>query len=669
MQLHRDDRAEFRQLGLQEVPRLEGQTIASRYTCGALQSQSSLGPLYAAQREDGHRLSVQVIAPRRPFAPEALQKAERELQSLSRLKHPYLARVAEVVADNERGLLFVVREQGEGETLRARLLRSGRPPVEAALDLVTRVAEALQAGHSQGLHHHRLRPEIVFLERTRGGDAVRVLDLGLSRLQAFDPRGASLERARYLAPEQVVNPRGADARADVYCLGLLLYELLAGRHPFNGADVDSLLLQHANDRAPKLTDRAPDRLFSAELEGLVSSMLAKAPLGRPADAGMVLARLRGLRQSGDLVIALDEREERGDAWRLAGPEQAAAAQRESPSAAESPVAPRPPSRPVPAVRSTGIVERVRPDAVGVEDARGERVLPPRTTSAVQRVPESGPPSPVPAPAAPNVDDAGLAGLPPPEDVPRALADMLLPENATPSVAPPPPAPRGLWNRRFRLGPVRLPVWALLGISLLLLGIVALLALSLAPAEPVTRPKDTPPARPVKPLTAATRKVTQPAVAPASASPPAAKVTPLPAKAPSPPASALPVTAPPPKAAPSTPTPAAPPAKESAAPPARVPAAPPVKAHNHELREPKVPREAAAVPKVVTVRILSRPAGAEVSRGGELIGTTPFSEAVPRGTESLIYQLSRAGYTPTKVSVLPDQDRRVEQELSPVMLLK
>ncbi len=733
---------------------MEGQIIASRYTCADLFSQDSLGPRYHAQRSDGRQVILQVLPAQGPG--EGVRRVEKEIQTVAGLRHPNLATPLELLPD--QGVLYLVRDSVDGELLSARLARVGLPPAEPAFDLLERVTDALSAAHKKDLFHLRLRPDKIFLQRVKTGDVVRVLDLGLAPLTHEEPPETHLLRARYIAPEQVTRSQAQSARTDVYALGLLYFELLSGKPPYPGQDPQVLLQQHANDRAPTLTDCAPDRLFSAELEGLVASMLAKAPQNRPAHAGVVLERLRELRQSGDLIIVLDPREEEpGGEWRIASARdgeavlESLADAKDQATEAELPVPRRPVmnSRPPAAFGGAALAgaeaaiaeatqrhpqppqpgARRNPQGARNEAARPAEAARPKTPRPVAQ------PRPF-TPLPPLVEQGHEPVRQVQVSAADALAPLLLPSNTgeNEAIRRSETRPRRVvaWLRKtVRLGTRQVPRFALVGGGVVLLGMMALAVTSLTDPDPVAK------ARPIARGAAGKPGGTKPGQRPGQAKPgqkpgqataqaPGQKPGQLPGQMPpvqragaqqtaalgTPPKRPAPGATPPSVPAPavklvalgSVPRAAAlvgeskgefkdearpsrpgskPPEQVALAPglhrekPVERPARPPVDRPRviHLTRvkqdrpEPAVKPSVPAEPNRVTVRIASSPAGAQVVRDGQVIGTTPFSEAMERKDQMLSYLLVRAGYTSVKVQVVPTRDRQLKYELLPILLLK
>lgn len=223
--------------------------------------------------------------------PTRRERLRREARAAARLSHPNVVQVYDLEEDEERGDAIVL-EYVQGQTI-AELLGAGPLPVEQAVELAGQVAEGLAAAHAAGLVHRDLKAENVVV--TAEGRA-KILDFGLVKpLDAgadstMTEHGAVLGTYRAMAPEQAEGTE-VDARADLFSLGVLLYEMLAGRSPFQGA-TPVATLRNLTGAAPRpLEEVRPD--LPGELTGLVHALLEKDPERRPAGARDVVARLRG----------------------------------------------------------------------------------------------------------------------------------------------------------------------------------------------------------------------------------------------------------------------------------------------------------------------------------------------------------------------------------------
>jgi len=251
-----------------------------------------MGEVYLAYDERLDRLvAIKRMRPDILGDPSRRERLRREARAAARLSHPNVVQVHDLEEDEEGGDAIVL-EYVQGRTV-ADLLRDGPLPVEQAVELAAQVAEGLAAAHAAGLVHRDLKAENVVV--TEEGRA-KILDFGL--VKPLDPgadstlteHGAVLGTYRAMAPEQAEGVE-VDARADLFSLGVLLYEMLAGRSPFQGA-TPVATLRNLTSAAPRpLLEVRPD--LPGELTGLVHALLEKEPERRPAEAREVVARLRG----------------------------------------------------------------------------------------------------------------------------------------------------------------------------------------------------------------------------------------------------------------------------------------------------------------------------------------------------------------------------------------
>jgi tRNA A-37 threonylcarbamoyl transferase component Bud32 len=222
---------------------------------------------------------------------DLVARLRTEWRALGQLEHPNIVNVTDA-GTTPQGVPFYVMERLEGETLSARLRRERRLALGTAVDVVLGVLDGLGAAHQIGIVHRDVKPANVFL--TTGG-GVKLLDFGIAKLlRPSDPsvtsRGMAIGTPRYMSPEQARGEH-VDGRADLYAAGLLLFEMLAGRGPFDQlSEPQELLLAHMVQVPPKLRTVVPG--VPAEVDELVASMLAKDPRARPATARVVADVLR-----------------------------------------------------------------------------------------------------------------------------------------------------------------------------------------------------------------------------------------------------------------------------------------------------------------------------------------------------------------------------------------
>lgn len=235
-------------------------------------------------------VALKFLPPHSADSPEERQRLLREARTASRLDHPNVCTIYEV-GESESGELFVAMPRYEGETL-AEIVARGPLPVAVALDLVRQASDGLAVAHERGIIHRDIKPANLFL--TRSG-CVKVLDFGLARsvdLVRLTQAGALAGTPVYMAPEQL-RGEDADAGTDLWALGIVLYELLAGSPPFTG-DLATIVQGVLNSSPPDLPSPV-DMPGRAALETLLAKLLAKHRIDRPASAADLSRELTRLR--------------------------------------------------------------------------------------------------------------------------------------------------------------------------------------------------------------------------------------------------------------------------------------------------------------------------------------------------------------------------------------
>lgn len=236
--------------------------------------------------------------------PRSIARFEQEAQILARLQHPNVISVFDAGVDN--GERFIVMELVEGPTLRELLDTEGRLTPERAGEIASRLASALEFAHGKGVIHRDVKPSNVLLPADGG---VKLADMGIARLLSPEALTATLSvrgTAGYISPEQVRADR-VDARADLYSLGCVLFEMLTGRTPFEG-DLAALSYAHTHTPAPRV--RSINPAVPAAIDELVAAMLEKDPARRPQTGEEVQRSLAAaMRQDAVAPTAVMERVE------------------------------------------------------------------------------------------------------------------------------------------------------------------------------------------------------------------------------------------------------------------------------------------------------------------------------------------------------------------------
>ncbi|ARA94366.1 hypothetical protein AWN76_015220 [Rhodothermaceae bacterium RA] len=257
--------------------------------------RGGMGVVYRAEDTRlGRLVALKVLPPHLHAAIALRERFVNEARAVSALDHPNLCTLYEI--GTHAGRLYLAMAYYEGETLQEKLAR-GPLPVPEALALARQMAEGLAAAHERGILHRDVKPANMIV--TSGG-CVKLLDFGLAKIaevtQQLTAEGMTPGTAAYMSPERT---RGepADARADVWSFGVVLYEMLTGERPFPGDTAEVLFHAIRHDAPSPLTTRRPD--VPGALAALVERLLAKDPAGRPASMREVARALAAFQADGD----------------------------------------------------------------------------------------------------------------------------------------------------------------------------------------------------------------------------------------------------------------------------------------------------------------------------------------------------------------------------------
>ncbi len=272
----------------------EGDAFAG-YSIGRLLGRGSTGMVWAAR--DQHRggwVALKLLALDLSSGIDDWAELRRrfldEFEVARRLRHPDIVEVVD--AGEADGRLWLAMELARGCSLE----RYARPalllPEPVVLDLVARIARALAHAHASGVVHRDIKPSNVLVNLSAG--SVKLIDFGTARLldHMRTRTGVILGTPAYMAPEQLAGA-GAEARSDLYSLGVLLFEMLTGHRPYESESMGELLRQVASQKVPDIRERRPD--LPAALAVELSKLLAKDPGDRHADGNILadaLARAR-----------------------------------------------------------------------------------------------------------------------------------------------------------------------------------------------------------------------------------------------------------------------------------------------------------------------------------------------------------------------------------------
>jgi DNA-binding SARP family transcriptional activator len=269
---------------------------ASRYAIVRQVAQGSMATVYLARDLRLNReVALKVLRPELA-ASTANERFHREITILAGLHHPHILQIHDSGVMELAGrppAPYYVMPFVQGESLRQRLARETQLPLEIALRLAIEVADALAYAHGRGIVHRDIKPDNILLEAGHG----LVADFGIARAvdiaggTSLSLSGVRLGTPGYMSPEQASESKSIDGRSDIYSLGCVLYEMLAGEPPFRGATTQAIFARHASDPMPSLRtvrDEVP-----VWLEEALRKAMAKTPEGRFPSAERFAAALRG----------------------------------------------------------------------------------------------------------------------------------------------------------------------------------------------------------------------------------------------------------------------------------------------------------------------------------------------------------------------------------------
>lgn len=253
------------------------------------------GRVYSARRRGhGQRVAIKVLRPEMVPLPHLVVRFNREIDAINRIRHPNIVRIIEC-GETEHGQPYYVMELLEGVNLRRLLQLHGRFSPHEVLELIEPVCRALQAVHDAGFVHRDIKASNVLVVDGLGERSVKLLDFGIAKTvhgevpgQGLTEPGVKLGSVHNMAPEQIRCER-LDARADLYALGVVIYQLLTGEYPFHAAEPHQIALMHLQAPAPRPSSRTA---VPPAVDAIVLRCLEKQPERRFYSADELLATLR-----------------------------------------------------------------------------------------------------------------------------------------------------------------------------------------------------------------------------------------------------------------------------------------------------------------------------------------------------------------------------------------
>ncbi len=276
-----------------------GDIIDNKYRIVRLLGEGGMGAVYEGENTRIHRrVAIKVLHAQVASSADAVQRFEREAQAAGRIGSEHIVEVLDLGTLPE-GDRYMVMEFMDGSSLADRISERGKLPPQTTAPIVVQLLEGLRAAHDAGIIHRDLKPDNVYLLGSRAGkkDFVKILDFGISKFNTLGGEfsmtrtGAVMGTPYYMSPEQAKGNRDVDHRADLYAVGVILYEAVAGEVPFNAETFNELLFKIVLENPMPLVEKVPglDPSFAA----IVEKAMAREPAQRYQTANELQEALAG----------------------------------------------------------------------------------------------------------------------------------------------------------------------------------------------------------------------------------------------------------------------------------------------------------------------------------------------------------------------------------------
>jgi serine/threonine-protein kinase len=274
--------------------KLVGRLVANRYLLGPVLGSGGLCTVYRAEDLRRQRdVAVKVLPPEKAQVEELAARFQREITTAKRIDHPHVAAITDSGKLDDGGL-FLIMELLQGELL-SNVLTKGRLPLQRAFVLARQMLVGLGEAHRLGIVHRDVKPQNVMLVKVGALETVKLFDFGIASNERAAMKltapGTAFGTPEYISPEMAMGAK-VDARADLYAVGVVLFEMAAGRLPFVKPDGIEYLRAHINEPPPKPSAVAPkEAKLTPAFDALVMKAIAKKPDERFADAAAMVAAI------------------------------------------------------------------------------------------------------------------------------------------------------------------------------------------------------------------------------------------------------------------------------------------------------------------------------------------------------------------------------------------
>src|SRR6266487_4246002 len=242
--------------------------------------------------ENNHIYAVKVMHIELSNDDEYLARFQREAHILLNLSDPHIVRIDDYGDDNNTH--YIVMDYIDGESLKYYMINDGPMEAQRALNYARQIAEGLDTAYKQGVVHRDIKPQNILINSK---DMVKITDFGLARGRetvTLTQSNVFMGTAYYISPEQAESGRSADTRSDLYSVATVLFEMLAGRPPFEGETAVDIVIKHMNEKVPSICRLRPD--LPMEMDTFMQKALAKLPADRFATPREFIVALEQLQE-------------------------------------------------------------------------------------------------------------------------------------------------------------------------------------------------------------------------------------------------------------------------------------------------------------------------------------------------------------------------------------